>query len=735
MGPQDPNLTSNLVSEIEDAVDDLFGQYEAKAPKLNTRVNVAAPSQPSAPTPVAAVEPPAAVTPPAAVAPPVQPPQEAKPLSPPEPELTLDLQMEVSDPAPSSAKPVAPRPPADPVEHTISFDLDLDLTEPKVTPPVTAPLTQQAQPTMTLDLDFDDAVTASVKPGDMVIFDQMDEAMLTVDWEINDNTINTARQQLQQISISFPHLSQGTAGQIINMMMDVFKSIGESPLNSPTSAPKHLKEAIQVLKEAALLPGAPNSALAQKLNIALDSLKKALPHLPSEDGVLDLGLDDLPTPTLTPEVSSSPIAPQPPTPISVTSELAGILNSYATTIDQCIKRITPMETLFAKTKGMGKLHSIINTIKQQLTTQAALLQNTFSANYRQAFFPGGQMDPLTEFIKSQAVIMEQCSKKITPLEKLFAKTSGYEKLLTLTNKIRTSIDSQHDILSRAIFGDYRPAAAPVAAAPVAAALVAAAPVVAAPVVAAPVVAAPVAVAPIAATAGKRDDNLTDLFQSSIDELSKCVKVVLPLEMFSGPASELEDLQIIGQELREKLETLKRAFNRAIHGDYRPIHNKNQSAANGTGTANPWPKLLTATWQGQTVAIIPEQIAYESKKPVPIKKIKSLSFFPLKSLKTSPWTNLSALFRGELASFNKKGIKEIELPIITHPVTANTAGNNKKSTIVVLFNQGRGKVVLLDNHTKELSDAENGTWFPATDPDSAFAGELKIFGNTIPVIAI
>ncbi|MEN8142260.1 MAG: hypothetical protein ABFQ82_01525 [Thermodesulfobacteriota bacterium] len=703
-----------LFKGIEDAANNLFSQYIVKKPGDG---EAAAPPE-EAEQPQATPEPELDLTTEAAAPPPEpepapepepqpEPPPTPEPEAPLVPELELSPEPEPPPAAPPEASAAPPPPPEQPPAPEPAEDFVLELETEETAPPVDV--------------------------GQ--IFAEMEESLLTIDWEVNSDNITKARTILGKLISSQGWTAATPIGQVAEQMDTVLTSMLKSPGNSPVSAPSQLKNAMQAIRDTHEKGGPPDTETRKKLSTALSNLHAVItPDTGAGDDItLDVGDDfqaalsvEAPPQPATPEASPGPVAATPvqsaaepalDTSLDLGLELdldvgsdrsapgervpestAKALKSYAKTTAESIKMVTPVEKLFSTKPGMTKLHVAVKQLREKLTGQQELLVGAFSSDYLSYSGFGS----VNGWLESQLDALNGCIKRISKLEKLFSKTKGYEKLYRLSKKIRTALEKSHDAITVVVggapilhqfdlTGEY------------------------------PAIISPSGVqepeAPAAAVSAVSDPE---------EIIDKCIALAKSIE--NGTAS---SPSATSGKIRQALEKVRPSISGAsiiAPGAAAAA----LSAAAGSSHCQ-WDWLLKTTWGGQLVGLAPEQVAFESKSPVSVKAFRDMAYFKLNKLKSMPWTNLQNLFSGDLSELDKSTLKNMELEIAQPPPTF-VGSSKKKAYLVIMYISGKGKIFLLDSPTEAISVAEEALWSPGTS-ESDIAGTLTVYGSTLPVVSI
>lgn len=581
---------------------------------------------------------------------------------------------------------------------TPDAELKLEIEQPKPTPAATTEPELELRQKPTPDQKQPVAASGTPTPdtGDQ-LFNTLEEALLTIDWEVNHANILKARDILAQLVATQGWEPSSPIGKITLQMDQVLASMLESPENSPTSAPSQLKHALQAIKDA-YTAGTTSEANNDKLlDTTLSNLRAILPpestpeKYPSQDISNDL---QAATPVETISQTANQLSPGE----TVPEATIAVLKQYATAITEAIRLTTPMENLFASRPAMAKLHSVTKRFTAQLSSQQELLKNTFANAY--SSYSG--LGTVHGWLEAQLDVLKDCVNRISKLENLFAKTTGYEKLFTRSTQIRKILEKQVNALTIAsggsptqhqfdLTGEY------------------------------PAVIRPGKEAPAAAVSAVVDP------EAMIDQ---CVTLAKSIEHKTT-----DNPQDTSRQIRKTLEKIKIALaGSALHTPGAAAAASAAATGAKHNTKCRWDWLLKTSWGGQLVGIAPEQIAFESKSTFPANSFNNKTTFSLKKLKSTPWTNLQGMFSGELAELDNSELNNMELEI-SQPPASFPGSANKKVYLVILYVEGQGKVYLIDSATEAISVAEEALWIPGTSSQADIAGTLTVYGSTMPVVSI
>ncbi|NTV12957.1 MAG: hypothetical protein HGA96_03320 [Desulfobulbaceae bacterium] len=618
-----------------------------------------------------------------------------------------------TSPEPTQVEPVAA---SDSPDYSGTSQSSTDLSqEPPANPP---PIATVQEPVLDLEFSLSEPI-AFEKEVDLL--DQMEEALLSIDWEVSPKNLAKGREILAQLAIKHDFTPTTPAGLLTEQMDKVLASMLQYPENVPVSAPSQIKKALEAIRIAIAQGATPNAEIRKLLSQALSELHAVVAPPPAESVTLDFNLrmeGDVSAPEpIVPQMpsraSSAPTAePIPDFDLELSLESGGgttgsgqpvaadtamVLRSYSSCLATAIKGVTPMVSLFANRAGMEKLYNVNEQVREKLSGQERLLAQTFSADY--STYNG--IGTVNGWLESQLDILNPCVKRLAKVEALFAKTKGYEKVHELTRSVRKALTEQQENITKAVggtstihqfdlTGEY-PALQPVL---------------------------------------DRTPEVSLAAVSAVTDpqrlLDSCISIAQKIESGEddiGPE--------IGRKLRESLEKIKAAL--AGSAISSPGATAAALASASRHSKCRWDWLLKTTWAGQLVGMAPEQVVFESHATFSVKAFKDMTHFPLKKLKSLPWTNLQNLFSGELAEIDKATLNSMELEIAKPPGTFR-GSSQKKVHVIIMYAGGKGKVFLVDTQTEAISIADEGVWNPGAI-GSEIAGTLTVYGSIMPVIAI
>lgn len=247
-------------------------------------------------------------------------------------------------------------------------------------------------------------------------FSPFEEALLSLDWEISASNIETARRALQEIQGNFEVDKAVALTEVFSLMDRLLEAMAIAPQSVSTSAPKTLQEGLQTLRAAA---GAEDLTLIEKtlLDPTLSELRSAIPNIPKDYSKLGQAAQPKKQ-----EVS----ADEQKTAVAAQTPAAQTARTSAFSLVQPDEDILPELPV----APIGRAAAV-----------------------------------LTEAVNAHLTVLGKCiAKRIVPVENLFAKTPGYEKLHAIHTELRERLERQKQNLIKALGADYQ-ADAPVPAEP------------------------------------------------------------------------------------------------------------------------------------------------------------------------------------------------------------------------------------------------------------------------------
>lgn len=247
-------------------------------------------------------------------------------------------------------------------------------------------------------------------------FSPFEEALLSLDWEISASNIETARRALKEIQGTFEVDKAVALTEIFSLMDRLLEAMAIAPQSVSTSAPKTLQEGLQTLRAAA---GAEDLSLIEKtlLDPTLSELRSAIPNIPKDYSKLGQMAQPKKQGVSGDEQKTAAAAHA----AVVQAPAAQAARTSAFTL------VSPDEDLLPELPAapMGKAAAV-----------------------------------LIEAVNAHLTVLGKCiAKRIIPVENLFAKTPGYEKLHAIHTELRERLERQKQNLIKALGADYQADAA------------------------------------------------------------------------------------------------------------------------------------------------------------------------------------------------------------------------------------------------------------------------------------
>ena len=301
-------------------------------------------------------------------------------------------------------------------------------------------------------------------------------------------------------------------------------------------------------------------------------------------------------------------------------------------------------------------------------------------------------------LRYHVTVLKQLVSLISPAEKLFKKSPGYEKFYAILKSVRQKIVKQQSFYDTALLNDYR------------------------------------------CVDGDKEVPIPEVLhyalQSHVTIFEQCVKRVRPAEKAFGKASGMEKFYALHRRIREQLEVQTAFLARVSDGQYRSASSVKKTAAQVV-TSCPYQAIITAKWGGKTVAFAADHVAYEGNVAWWARgKVQKQERFPLCYLKPWPWSKLRAQMTAELAKQRENKLAKLVMPILNHPGPFQRLNRlGKVNEIIVLQYKDSRAAVFLDSEPKSVAVSKQWAWEPSTAKDSIVAGYLDMDGEQIPVATL
>lgn len=317
------------------------------------------------------------------------------------------------------------------------------------TPSSPASATGKEIPPLEMESDADSqagSAPAPQPPGvDSETLSRLDQALMTLDWEVSRSNAGSMRDLLDKATREFDLAPLQGQGGLISLMHDLLVAMSERPENVPTSGPLALKSSLAAIKAAALEGQPYSDETSDLVEQGRAALRSVLPEQAEAAAA--------PQPTVA--SSSAPPLPQ---------ELQVTLKKHIKRLDQLLqKRVVPVETFFNKAPSLARLHVVMKTVRQQLAEQIAQLKGALAGEYGEVMPVADPVsislklgDECQKLMQYHLQVLNQCARRIAPIEKLFADMEGQHKLHAIHFELRSGLTTQLHYVAAALNGDFGP---------------------------------------------------------------------------------------------------------------------------------------------------------------------------------------------------------------------------------------------------------------------------------------
>ncbi len=522
---------------------------------------------------------------------------------------------------------------------------------------------------------------------------KLDQSFLTIDWEIT----GTNTKNLQAILASVKQLSDPEntdLHSLFSSLNELVSKIATAPDKIPPYALKTLQKGIVLIKDAATKNAAAQNGLRKsvaELNLEIKELTSAIsqpannepPEVQNQEFGADLMGADLPE-------------------AKISLELTNLVNLHLTILAQCINRILPLEKLFGQNDLYKKyldahqfIRQTLEEEKDRLATALNASLNDSQADLDKNHLPAG----LSNALQSHIATLKKCRETILPIEEL-ARQKGAKKLYRVEKEIRQQLEQQISPLNQALAGKY------------------------------------------IAIGTQSVSDFPELFttlKEHNDDLAKCIKQVIPLENLFGKTKGYEKLHAAQKRIRVQLEIQHKKLSTAMQSAQESTPATSVSI-NTTNQPSPWDTVCLANWNGQMVALLPNELGFEDSSGRAAKKLRPNQNMTLrlKKLKNWPWTKLAPMFKGDLMSVPESELNHLELPRLTPlmPATDDKDTRPQEETLIFLYSHGQGGAAIIEGSTRELTIADDWQWQPLINSQGFMLKGFLVKGEeSLPVLSI
>jgi hypothetical protein len=282
-------------------------------------------------------------------------------------------------------------------------------------------------------------------PSATLVFNSLTEAILTIDWEVNDVNVNKAREIIENIKTDFPVLKESRAQNLIDGMLTTLDAIAASPLRVPTSAMAQLEKAIPILRGIA--SGAEmEDGYEALIEDAIAGLEACKAEDEPPEGIKadpsDLIVDD--------EISFDDGVTSKDEGLEPTAVPAGVSSAlcrHSEVVAQLTPRAKKLSNQYAASQGFENVQELLQKICGLLELQTRALQGAFSLNCDIAIFPTGKINNISDFLDFQLKAMGVCLRHARVLEKAFKKHPHRKRFQQSIYFLRIAMEKQIEELS------------------------------------------------------------------------------------------------------------------------------------------------------------------------------------------------------------------------------------------------------------------------------------------------
>lgn len=269
---------------------------------------------------------------------------------------------------------------------------------------------------------------------------KLDQALMTLDWEVSRSNVGNMRDLLDKAVKEYDLGALASEGGVVALMHKLLVRMNETPENVPTSGPLALKNSLTAIKTAAM-EGQPFGADTRiQLEQAQSALVSVLP-----EGTTALALE--------PQQAEVAL-------VQLPAELDAALKNHLRRLDSLLKqRLLPVETFFGKAPSMSKLYVIIKGVNEQLAQQRVTMKQILAGSVPSVIPVNNpvpvslDMSPECEAVLQYHLqVLDHCSRRVAPIENLFANMDGQAKLHAIHYEVRCGLVDQKKYLTAILSG-------------------------------------------------------------------------------------------------------------------------------------------------------------------------------------------------------------------------------------------------------------------------------------------
>ena len=220
------------------------------------------------------------------------------------------------------------------------------------------------------------------------LISQLDQMLLTLDWEVTRTNLESATDLLKTIQKSLETNPDNNFQELFDLMARVFEGMKEHPEEVPVSGPKVLQKGLNTLRLLMEDKIQNQEDREELLRETRGELESAIPkegldtsHEARQDVALEDSTEESDGRELEFEdtLQEQPVLTEPGP--SEYDLLVSAIRSHIKALDKCIGQILPVEDLLARTPRMEKLYHFQQKIKNRLKYQKRFLTRALAGDY------------------------------------------------------------------------------------------------------------------------------------------------------------------------------------------------------------------------------------------------------------------------------------------------------------------------------------------------------------------
>ncbi len=246
-------------------------------------------------------------------------------------------------------------------------------------------------------------------------------------------------------------------------------------------------------------------------------------------------------------------------------------------------------------------------------------------------------------------------------------------------------------------------------------------------------------------------------EKHIHELDRLASKIAPVEKLLAKTQGMAKLYTFQKAIRSSIEAQKDRLEAVLYNQplkreeglqpAEPAENVAFETPVGKGKSQvtercPWNRLALMKFGNGKIAVPVEEMAFAGNiSGRHQKKLQKEAEFPLAWLKSWPWTKIAPSLSGPLAKLSERELKGMKFPIINSEIfqvmgLEDGQEKIKNPTTVILFDKnGKGGVLYVDTEIETSDIDENVTWKPFMSDKGPVAGTVKLGDETITVISM